>query len=114
MTEMVPKVVQANSLVSKVIAVDADSGQNAWLYYHIVEATDPGLFTICLHSEEIKTLRDISESDTMKQTLVVVVKDNGKPVLSATCTMYLFISDNLAEVPKLKDVSFDESSSTKL
>lgn len=68
-----------------------------------MEATDPGLFTICLHSEEIKTLRDISESDTMKQTLVVVVEDNGKPVLSATCTMYLLISD------KLKDMSFDES-----
>ncbi|XP_062380255.1 protocadherin gamma-A11-like [Sardina pilchardus] len=111
MTEMVPKTVQANSLVSKVIAVDADSGQNAWLSFHIVKATDPGLFTISLHSGEIKTLRDISESDVMKQTLVVAVRDNGKPVLSATCTMYLLISDNLAEVPELKDMSFDESNS---
>lgn len=111
MTEMVPKVAQANSLVSKVIAVDTDSGQNAWLSYHIVKATDPGLFTISLHSGEIKTLRDISESDAMKQTLVVAVKDNGKPVLSATCTMYLLISDNLAEVSELKDISFDENNS---
>ncbi|XP_041929720.1 protocadherin gamma-A10-like [Alosa sapidissima] len=111
MTEMVPKTVQANSLVSKVIAVDADSGQNAWLSYHIMKSTDPGLFTISLHSGEIKTLRDISESDVMKQTLVVAVKDNGKPALSATCTMYLLISDNLAEVPELKDMSFDESNS---
>ncbi len=29
MTEMVPKAAQARSLVSKVIAVDADSGQNS-------------------------------------------------------------------------------------
>ncbi|XP_056625276.1 protocadherin gamma-A2-like [Triplophysa dalaica] len=46
MTEMVPKTAQAGSLVSKVIAVDADSGQNAWLTYHIIKASDLGLFTI--------------------------------------------------------------------
>ncbi len=111
MTEMVPKAAQARSLVSKVIAVDADSGQNAWLSYHIIKATDPGLFTIGVHSGEIRTQRDISESDSMKQNLVVSVRDNGQPPLSATCALYLLISDNLAEVPELKDMSRDESSS---
>ncbi|XP_052430068.1 protocadherin beta-15-like [Carassius gibelio] len=111
MTEMVPKAAQARSLVSKVIAVDADSGQNAWLSYHIIKATDPGLFTIGVHSGEIRTQRDISESDTMKQNLIVSVRDNGQPSLSATCALYLLISDNLAEVPELKDLSRDESSS---
>ncbi|XP_036379480.1 protocadherin gamma-A11-like isoform X15 [Megalops cyprinoides] len=111
MTEMVPKAAHAGSLVSKVIAVDADSGQNAWLSYQIVKSTDPGLFTIGLHSGEIRTQRDISESDTMKQNLVISVKDNGQPSLSATCTVYLLISDNLAEVPELKDMSFEENNS---
>ncbi|XP_014067913.2 protocadherin beta-15-like [Salmo salar] len=111
MTELVPKAAHGGSLVSKVIAVDADSGQNAWLSYHIVKSTDPGLFTIGLHSGEIRTQRDISESDSMKQNLIVSVKDNGQPFLSATCTMYLVISDNLAEVPELKDVSYDENNS---
>ncbi|KAG1931264.1 protocadherin 2 gamma [Pimephales promelas] len=111
MTEMVPKTAQARSLVSKVIAVDADSGQNAWLSYHIIKATDPGLFTIGVHSGEIRTQRDISESDSMKQNLIVSVRDNGQPSLSATCALYLLISDNLAEVPELKDMSHDESSS---
>ncbi|XP_056094158.1 protocadherin beta-15-like [Rhinichthys klamathensis goyatoka] len=111
MTEMVPKAAQAHSLVSKVIAVDADSGQNAWLSYHIIKATDPGLFTIGVHSGEIRTQRDISESDSMKQNLIVSVRDNGQPSLSATCALYLLISDNLAEVPELKDMSHDESSS---
>ncbi|RXN25630.1 protocadherin beta-16-like protein [Labeo rohita] len=111
MTEMVPKAAQARSLVSKVIAVDADSGQNAWLSYHIIKATDPGLFTIGVHSGEIRTQRDISESDSMKQNLIVSVRDNGQPSLSATCMLYLLISDNLAEVPELKDMSRDESSS---
>ncbi|XP_078810301.1 protocadherin gamma-A12-like [Oryzias latipes] len=111
MTELVPKAAHGGSLVSKVIAVDADSGQNAWLSYHIVKSTDPGLFTIGLHSGEIRTQRDISQSDSMKQNLIVEVKDNGQPSLSATCAMYLLISDNLAEVPELKDISYDEKNS---
>ncbi|XP_071314699.1 protocadherin beta-15-like [Trachinotus anak] len=111
MTELVPKAAHGGSLVSKVIAVDADSGQNAWLSYHIVKSTDPGLFTIGLHSGEIRTQRDISESDSMKQNLIVSVKDNAQPSLSATCSMYLLISDNLAEVPELKDISYDEKNS---
>ncbi|XP_063353570.1 protocadherin gamma-A11-like isoform X22 [Pelmatolapia mariae] len=111
MTELVPKAAHGGTLVSKVIAVDADSGQNAWLSYHIVKSTDPGLFTIGVHSGEIRTVRDISESDSMKQNLVVAVKDNGQPSLSATCSMYLLISDNLAEVPELKDLSYNETNS---
>uniref|UniRef100_A0AAY4BDF0 Cadherin domain-containing protein n=1 Tax=Denticeps clupeoides TaxID=299321 RepID=A0AAY4BDF0_9TELE len=111
MTEMVPKAALSGSLVSKVIAVDADSGQNAWLSYQIIKSTDPGLFTVGLHSGEIRALRDISESDSMKQNLVISVKDNGQTPLSATCTVSLLISDNLAEVPDLKDVSNEENNS---
>ncbi|XP_077433235.1 protocadherin gamma-A11-like isoform X20 [Vanacampus margaritifer] len=111
MTELVPKAAHGGSVVSKVIAVDSDSGQNAWLSYHIVKSTDPGLFTIGLHSGEIRTQRDILESDSMKQNLIVAVKDNGQPPLSATCSMYLLISDNLAEVPELKDISYDDKNS---
>ncbi|XP_064837377.1 protocadherin beta-15-like [Oncorhynchus masou masou] len=110
MTEMVPKAALAGSLVSKIIAVDADSGQNAWLSYHIVKSTDPGLFTVGIHSGEIRAQRDISESDSMKQNLVISIKDNGKPSLSTTCDVYLLISDNLAEVPELKDMTYVDSS----
>uniref|UniRef100_A0A4W4H0P7 Cadherin domain-containing protein n=1 Tax=Electrophorus electricus TaxID=8005 RepID=A0A4W4H0P7_ELEEL len=111
MTEMVPKASLSGSLVSKVIAVDADSGQNAWLSYQIVKSTDPGLFSIGLHSGEIRALRDITESDSMKQNLVISVKDNGQPPLSVTSSVYLLISDNLAEVPELKDMTYEESNS---
>ncbi|XP_052313247.1 protocadherin beta-15-like isoform X22 [Oncorhynchus keta] len=110
MTEMVPKATLAGSLVSKVIAVDADSGQNAWLSYLFVKSTDPGLFTIGLHSGEIRAQRDIAESDSMEQNLVILVKDNGQPSLSTTCDVYLLISDNLAEVPELKDMAYEDSS----
>ncbi|XP_048884481.1 protocadherin beta-15-like isoform X25 [Brienomyrus brachyistius] len=111
MTEMIPKAAHAGSLVSKVIAVDADSGQNAWLSYQIVKSTDPELFTIGLHSGEIKLRRDIAETDSIKQNLIVFVKDNGQPSHSSTCTVYLLISDNLAELPELKDMPYEGSDS---
>ncbi|XP_065146668.1 protocadherin gamma-A12-like isoform X36 [Paramisgurnus dabryanus] len=111
MTEMIPKATLSGSLVSKVIAVDADSGQNAWLSYQIVKSTDPGLFSIGLHSGEIRTQRDISESDNMKQNIIISVKDNGQPSLSTTCAVNLLISDNPSEVPELKDMTYEESNS---
>uniref|UniRef100_A0A3Q4MFF5 Cadherin domain-containing protein n=1 Tax=Neolamprologus brichardi TaxID=32507 RepID=A0A3Q4MFF5_NEOBR len=102
MTELVPKAAHGGSLVSKVIAVDADSGQNAWLSYHIVKSTDPGLFTIGIHSGEIRTQRDISESDSMKQNLVIkrgsiignIAKDLGLDLgrLNSKLTSYLIIA----------------------
>ncbi|XP_061542518.1 protocadherin beta-15-like [Phycodurus eques] len=107
-TELVPKAAHGGSVVSKVIAVDADSGQNARLSYHIVKSTDPGLFAIGLHSGEIRTRRDICQSDGVKQNLMVAVKDNGQPPLSATCSVFLLLSDNFAELPELMDVSSDE------
>nr|XP_023698675.1 protocadherin beta-16-like isoform X16 [Paramormyrops kingsleyae] len=110
-TEIVPKSTHSGSVVSKVIAVDADSGQNAWLSYQIVKATDPGLFTVGHHSGEIRAQRDVAESDSVKQNLVVLVKDNGQPSLSTTCTVHLLISDNLADIPELKDVSYEDSNS---
>lgn len=110
MTEMVPKAAQANSIVTKVIAVDADSGQNSWLSYQIAKASDPGLFTIGVHNGEIRIQRDVSASDTVKQSIVVSVRDNGHPPLSASCTVYLLISDNLVELPELKAMSYDDSS----
>ncbi|MBN3310636.1 FAT4 protein, partial [Amia calva] len=112
MGEIVPKDVHAGSLVSKVIAVDADSGQNAWLSYQIIKSTDTQLFTVGVHSGEIRAYRDISQSDSMKQVLVVLVKDNGQPSHTTTCTVNIIISDNLAEIPELKDISaYQEHSS---
>ena len=110
MTELIPKSATGGSLVSKVIAVDSDSSQNAWLSFHIIKSTDPGLFVIGLHSGEIRMQRDVSEQESTKQTLIVAVKDNGQPPLSATCSMYLLISDNLSEVPELKDMTHEDGS----
>ncbi|XP_008302193.1 protocadherin gamma-A11-like [Stegastes partitus] len=56
-------------------------------------------------------LEAFGDSDDSSQNLIVSVRDNGQPSLSATCSMYLLISDNLAEVPELKEMSNYENNS---
>nr|XP_033489691.1 protocadherin gamma-B4-like [Epinephelus lanceolatus] len=92
------------STLCSVSARDPDWRQNGTVIYSLLPGEVNG-------AGEIRTQRDISESDSMKQNLIVSVKDNGQPSLSATCSMYLLISDNLAEVPELKDISYDEKNS---
>ncbi|XP_062835557.1 protocadherin gamma-B1 isoform X29 [Anolis carolinensis] len=106
--EMVPRSAEEDYLVTKVVAVDADSGHNAWLSYHLIQATEPGLFTIGSHTGEIRTSRAFVERDSVKQRLVVVVKDNGQPPLSATVTLNLVFAENFQEaLPEMKNQTRD-------
>ncbi|NXG51484.1 PCDBF protein, partial [Psilopogon haemacephalus] len=61
--ELVPRWAPAGYLVAKVVAVDADAGQNAWLSYELAKATEPGLFRLGLHSGELRTARAVAERD---------------------------------------------------
>ncbi|XP_062986179.1 protocadherin gamma-C5-like [Elgaria multicarinata webbii] len=85
----VPFSAQEGYLVTKVTAVDADSGQNAWVSYKLQQATDRKLFKISAYTGEIRTLRALLEQDALSQELVVEVLDNGIPPLSATVTLIL-------------------------
>ncbi|XP_069725717.1 protocadherin alpha-C2-like isoform X5 [Phaenicophaeus curvirostris] len=62
--EMLPRSAYAGYLVTKIIAIDGDSGQNAWLFFHLVQTSDPGLFRIELHTGEIRTTRKLGEDST--------------------------------------------------
>ncbi|XP_060630212.2 protocadherin gamma-B1-like isoform X27 [Anolis sagrei] len=95
--EMVPRSAEEGYLVTKVVAVDADSGHNAWLSYHLVQATEPGLFTIGAHNGEIRTSRTFLERDALKQRLVILVKDNGQPPLSSTVSLNLVFAETFQE-----------------
>ncbi|XP_072923514.1 protocadherin gamma-C5-like [Hemitrygon akajei] len=95
--EFVPQSVGQGYLVTKVMATDADSGQNARLSYQVQRSTESSLFNIGQSSGEIRTARNILESDATTQTLVIVVKDNGQPSLSSTITILLTVTDNITE-----------------
>ncbi|XP_042318159.1 protocadherin gamma-B5-like [Sceloporus undulatus] len=106
--EMVPRSAEEGYLVTKVVAVDADSGHNAWLSYHLVQATEPGLFTIGVHNGEIRTSRTFLERDALKQKLVILVKDNGQPPLSSTVSLNLVFAENFQEaLPEINSPSRD-------
>ncbi|XP_074460233.1 protocadherin gamma-B5-like isoform X2 [Larus michahellis] len=102
--EVVPRSAEAGYLVGKVVAVDADAGRNAWLSYELVQASEPSLFRVGLHSGEVRTARAVSERDAAKQRVVAVVKDHGQPALSATATLHVVLAESLQEaLPELSD-----------
>ncbi|XP_006866247.1 PREDICTED: protocadherin beta-16-like [Chrysochloris asiatica] len=96
-TELVPRAAQIDYLVTKVVAVDDDSGQNAWLSYQLLKATEPGLFSVWAHNGEVRTARLLSERDAAKHRLVVLIKDNGEPPMSVTVTLHVLIVDGFSQ-----------------
>uniref|UniRef100_A0A3P8T3F3 Cadherin domain-containing protein n=1 Tax=Amphiprion percula TaxID=161767 RepID=A0A3P8T3F3_AMPPE len=96
--EMVPRSADVGYLVTKVVAVDVDSGQNAWLSYKLQKATDRALFVVGSQNGEIRTIRQVSDKDAVKQRLSVIVEDNGQPSRSATVIVNVAVADSFPEV----------------
>ncbi|XP_074505014.1 protocadherin beta-16-like [Sebastes fasciatus] len=96
--EMVPRSADVGYLVTKVVAVDVDSGQNAWLSYKLQKATDRALFEVGLQNGEIRTIRQVTDKDAVKQRLSVIVEDNGQPSRSATVIVNVAVADSFPEV----------------
>ncbi|MEE6478689.1 hypothetical protein FKM82_011955 [Ascaphus truei] len=112
--EMVLFASEQGSLVTKVVAVDVDSGHNAWLSYHFVQVPETSHFIIGCHTGEIRTSRVFQEKDALRHRVVVMVKDNGSPSLSATVTLNLIVAEHfqqmLPEVNNQPRKSGDQSS----
>ncbi|XP_027826132.1 protocadherin gamma-A7 isoform X9 [Ovis aries] len=96
--ELAPRSAEPGYLVTKVVAVDRDSGQNAWLSYRLLKASEPGLFVIGLHTGEVRTARALLDRDALKQSLVVAVQDHGQPPLSATVTLTVAVANSIPDV----------------
>ncbi|XP_064244131.1 protocadherin beta-16-like [Passer domesticus] len=95
--ELVPRWAPSGYLVAKVVAVDADAGQNAWLSYELAKATEPALFRVGLHSGEVRTARAVTERDAARQRLIVLVRDRGQPPRSATATLAVALVDDFSD-----------------
>uniref|UniRef100_A0A8C4SEP7 Protocadherin gamma-C5-like n=1 Tax=Erpetoichthys calabaricus TaxID=27687 RepID=A0A8C4SEP7_ERPCA len=104
--EMVPRSADVGYLVTKVVAVDQDSGQNAWLSYKIMKPADQTLFEIGLQNGEVRTLRQVTDKDSLKQRLTISVEDSGRPSLSATIVVNVAVTDGLHQaLLELNDMS---------
>uniref|UniRef100_A0A8C3RYG5 Protocadherin gamma-C3 n=1 Tax=Chelydra serpentina TaxID=8475 RepID=A0A8C3RYG5_CHESE len=96
--EMIPRSAHAGYLATKVIAIDADSGQNAWLFYHLAQASDPDFFRVELHSGEIRTTRKLGDDSVTTFNLSVVVRDNGEPSLSSAVAITIAVVDRVSKI----------------
>ncbi|KAF1421807.1 Protocadherin gamma-C3, partial [Spheniscus magellanicus] len=97
-TDVVAPGTPAGHMITKVVAVDADAGYNAWISYTLLQATDPSLFSVGLHSGEIFTARQLREDEAPQHTLVILLKDHGEPVLSASATVSISVAEMVKEV----------------
>ncbi|XP_023559821.1 protocadherin alpha-3-like, partial [Octodon degus] len=105
--ELVSRSVGASHVVTKVRAVDADSGYNAWLSYELQTASG-GLrspFRVGLYTGEISTTRILDEVDAPRHRLLVLVKDHGEPALTATATVLVSLVES-SQGPKTSSLAF--------
>ncbi|XP_072558090.1 protocadherin alpha-13-like isoform X10 [Paramormyrops kingsleyae] len=97
-TESIPYSAEAGYFVAKIRAVDADSGYNALLSYHIAEPKGSNLFRIGTSSGEIRTKRRMSDNDLKTHPLVILVSDGGDPSLSATVSIDVVVVESNSEI----------------
>ncbi|XP_023371559.1 protocadherin alpha-C1 isoform X4 [Otolemur garnettii] len=103
--EIVPLSARTGQLVTKVVAEDADSGSNAWLSYHISQASDSSLFRISANMGELQMAGLVLPTDAVKQRVVVVVQDHGDPPLSSSVTLGVLLSNSAPQVlPDFEDI----------
>ncbi|XP_038187396.2 protocadherin alpha-10 [Arvicola amphibius] len=95
-SEFVPRSVGSGHVITKVRAVDADSGYNAWLSYELQTSAgnSRSLFRVGLYTGEISTTRALDEADALHQRLLVLVKDHGEPAMTATATVLVSLLEN--------------------
>ncbi|XP_047190149.1 protocadherin alpha-2-like isoform X13 [Scophthalmus maximus] len=97
-SENIPYSAEAGYFVAKIRAVDADSGYNALLSYHLSEPKGNNLFRIGTSTGEIRTKRRMSDNDLKTHPLLVLVSDNGEPSLSATVSIDVVVVESTADI----------------
>ncbi|MBN3308520.1 FAT4 protein, partial [Amia calva] len=105
--QKMPRSAKAGHLVTKVTAVDADSGHNAWISYKLVEATDASLFSVNLYTGEVRTRRAVSEQDDSSQRLLIEMKDNGEPVQTGTTHITVKVLDINDNAPQFEHALYE-------
>ncbi len=77
--------------MAKIRAVDADSGYNALLSYHISEPKGNNLFRIGTSSGEIRTKRRMSDNDLKTHPLVIWFVITESPHCQRLCLLMLWL-----------------------
>nr|XP_061793164.1 protocadherin alpha-4-like [Nerophis lumbriciformis] len=98
-SESIPYSAEVGHFVAKIRAVDADSGYNALLSYHLSEPKgNNNLFRVGTSTGEIRTKRRMSDNDLKTHPLVVLVCDNGEASLSATVSLDVVVLESTVDI----------------
>uniref|UniRef100_UPI00398E3CC7 protocadherin-10a isoform X2 n=1 Tax=Pristiophorus japonicus TaxID=55135 RepID=UPI00398E3CC7 len=98
--EIVPRSAEPGYLVARLVAVDADDGDNARLTYYIAKGNELGLFRMDWRSGELKTVRRLASNKkdpSAPYELLIEVRDHGQPPLSATATILVMAVDSAVD-----------------
>ncbi|XP_029463297.1 protocadherin-19 isoform X2 [Rhinatrema bivittatum] len=90
----IPRNAGVGYLVTVVKADDYDEGENGRMSYEISEG-DRGFFEIDQINGEIRTTRAFGENSKTTYELIVVAHDHGKPSLSASALILIYLSPAL-------------------
>ncbi|XP_042070608.1 protocadherin gamma-C5 isoform X2 [Haplochromis burtoni] len=81
-------------LINKLVAVDADSGHNAWLFYSIAPGPNAGMFRIGAHTGDLRTARKWDEEESgSTYDIVVMIQDNGDPPKSTSVNVTITVDE---------------------
>ncbi|XP_066576249.1 protocadherin-10 isoform X3 [Amia ocellicauda] len=114
--EHLPRSAEPGYLVTRIVAMDADDGENARLSYSILRGNEMGMFRMDWRTGELRTARRVpSKRDPHHPyDLLIEVRDHGQPPLSSTASVVVLIVDSIVEghsgdrgSPKTKETSLD-------
>uniref|UniRef100_A0A674J403 Cadherin domain-containing protein n=1 Tax=Terrapene triunguis TaxID=2587831 RepID=A0A674J403_9SAUR len=94
--DLIPTATNPGSVVTKVFAVDNDTGMNAELRYSIIGGNSRGLFTIDQLTGNITLKEKVITADHGLHRLVIKVNDLGQPEsLYTIALVHLFVNETI-------------------
>ncbi|XP_073505762.1 protocadherin alpha-3-like isoform X17 [Phyllobates terribilis] len=94
------KSAEPGHLITKVKAVDLDSGYNAWTFYKLkdLEGSGKSPFIITHQTGEITLKRSFTDSDNDEYRLHVVAQDHGEPVMTSETQIVISVVESGEEL----------------
>ncbi|KAG9342480.1 hypothetical protein JZ751_016483 [Albula glossodonta] len=97
--EHLPRSAEPGYLVTRIVAMDADDGENARLSYSILRGNEMGMFRMDWRTGELRTARRVSSKRDPHHpyNLLIEVRDHGQPPLSSTASVVIVLVDSIVE-----------------
>uniref|UniRef100_A0A1A8R9W9 Protocadherin 10a n=1 Tax=Nothobranchius rachovii TaxID=451742 RepID=A0A1A8R9W9_9TELE len=97
--EHLPRSAEPGYLVTRIVAMDADDGENARLSYSILRGNEMGMFRMDWRTGELRAARRISPKRDPQgfYDLLIEVRDHGQPPLSSSASVSVILVDSVVE-----------------